>query len=57
MPAFRIHFETGEPLDVDADTPKLAEKEAGRVRPGNRVRKIKRVREGGGKPEERTDAR
>lgn len=57
MPAFRVHFENGVPLDVEADTPKQAEKEAGRVRPDVRIRKIKLVREGGDRPEERTHAR
>ena len=57
MPTFRVHFETGVPLDVEADMPKQAEKEAGKVRPGVCIRKIKRVRDSGANQEQRTDAR
>lgn len=45
MPTFRVHFETGKPLDVEADTPDAARKQAKGVRPGGLVRKVKRVKQ------------
>jgi hypothetical protein len=41
---FRIHFADGEKIDIDAETPAAAAKEAGRRRPGVPVLKTKLVR-------------
>lgn len=45
MAIFRIHFDIGEALDIDAETPKQAEAQARAARPGSFIRKIKVVKE------------
>lgn len=45
MVTFRIHFDIGDPIDIDAETPKQAEAQAKAARPGTFVRKIKVVKE------------
>jgi hypothetical protein len=42
---FRVHFDGSEPIDVSAETPAQARKEAQTRRPGTAIRKIKIVRE------------
>lgn len=45
MTDFRIHFETGVPLDLDAEDAKAARKQAEQARPGVIIRKIKQLKE------------
>jgi hypothetical protein len=45
MMLFRVHFEGSEPIDVSAETPAQARKEAAARRPEAVIRKIKIVRE------------
>lgn len=45
MPTFRIHFDIGDPIDIDAETPKQAEAQARTARPDAFIRKIKVVKE------------
>lgn len=47
MPTFRIHFETGEPATVDAETPEAARQQARKVRGDAIITKVKLVRDGG----------
>jgi hypothetical protein len=44
MARFRVHFDDGQALDVQAETPAKAREEARRRRPGN-ILKVKQVRE------------
>lgn len=44
MATFRVHFETGGPVTVDAATPADARKRAEAIRPG-RITKVKLLRE------------
>jgi hypothetical protein len=47
MTTFRIHFETGKPLDVPAEPAMQARKQATAARPGAIIRKIKVLKETG----------
>lgn len=45
MATFRVHFETGRPLDTPAETAAEARKQATAARPGAIIRKIKLLKE------------
>lgn len=45
MATFRVHFETGRPLDTPAETAAQARQQAAAKRPGAVIRKIKLLKE------------
>lgn len=45
MVTFRVHFDIGDPLDIEVETSKQAEAQAKAARPGSFVRKIKVLKE------------
>lgn len=47
MVLFRVHFEGGTPLDIEAETPAAATAVAKMRRPGELITKIKKVRGNG----------
>lgn len=44
MTLYKVHFEDGEKVEIDAETPKGASEQALQGRPSSRIAKIKVVR-------------
>ncbi|RUM97885.1 hypothetical protein EET67_09710 [Pseudaminobacter arsenicus] len=50
MTLFRIHFDQGEPIDIEAATPAAAQAAVQKQRPAGCIKKIKRVKGEGAMP-------